>query len=84
MSTADLLLRHHGGLTANYLNHVLDSDAPETIKNDLNSTQFPLIIHSPYYDQEKCIQHHSNNSGKLSVLSGNIQLLRAKYSELFC
>ena len=30
MSTADLLLKHHGGLTADSLNHVLDVDAPGT------------------------------------------------------
>ena len=82
MSTADLLLKHHGGLTANSLNHVLDVDAPETSHDDLNNSQFTLIIHSPYYDQEEFIQHHSNNAGEFSVLSGNIQSLRAKYNEL--
>ena len=82
MSTADLLLKHHGGLTANSLNHVLDVDAPGTSNDDLNNNQFPLIIHSPYYDQEEFIQHHCNNVGKFSVLSVNIQSLRAKYNEL--
>ena len=60
MSPADLLLKHHGGLPANSLNHVLDFDAPETSNNDLNNNQFSLIIHSPFYDQEEFIQHHSN------------------------
>ena len=53
---------------------------PET-SNDLNNTQFPLINHPPYYDQEEFIQHHCNNSGKFSVSSVNIQSLRAKYNE---
>ena len=53
-----------------------------TSNDDLNKNQFPLIIHSPYYDQEEFIQHHCNNVGKFSVLSVNIQSLRAKYNEL--
>ena len=72
---------YHGGLTANSLNHVLDVDAPETSNNDLNNTKFLLINHSPYYDREEFIQHHCNNSGKFSVLSVNVQSLRAKYNE---
>ena len=55
MSTADLLPKHHGGLTANSLNHVLDVGAPETNNDYLNNNQLPLIIHSPYYDQEEFI-----------------------------
>ena len=52
MSTADLLLKHHGGLTANSLNHVLDVDAPETSNNDFNNNQLSLINHFLYYDKE--------------------------------
>ena len=78
MSTADLLLKHHGGLTAKSLNHVLDVNAPETSNDDLNNIQFPLIIYSPYYDQEEFIQHHCNNVDKFSVLSVIIQSLGAK------
>ena len=71
----DLFLKYQGGVQQNSLHHAIQT------YNDTHNTLNTLPI-SPYYDRDTFELLAVKNMSNVSIFSGNIQSINAKFNEL--
>ena len=79
MITDKTFLLYTGGNDIFFLNNILDINSNN---NNNENNELPLICRSSYYDFDKFYSVAKNNNKHFSILSSNIQSIKAKFSEL--
>ena len=78
MSATNDILERYGGTEVNSLTHVIGNDIEIDI---LNTNQIPSVKNYPYMNNEEFISFCGKHQNNFSILSLNIQSLRAKFNE---